>query len=232
MSPAQKTTKSYGVKPKRSYKKKQSAKRYRPVSNIGSALQPFPAQQIVKMKYCEALALTISTNPSAVYRYNLNSIFDPNLTGVGHQPYGHDTLATLYNRYRVIGCSWNISINPYSSALQLVAQPSNEILYSTATLCSEARENPRSKFIIQMPGGGNKVLSGYTSIPSLVGRTKSQYMADDRYQAIFSTSPNEVCVLNMLVGFLDESVASNNVSLNVTLEYTVEVFDPKHLTQS
>lgn len=40
--------------------------------------------------------------------FNLGSIFDPDYTGVGHQPAFHDQWATLYNRYRVIGVRYKV----------------------------------------------------------------------------------------------------------------------------
>ena len=36
--------------------------------------------------------------------YLMNSIYDTWAGTGGHQPYGHDTLATMYNRYKVLGC--------------------------------------------------------------------------------------------------------------------------------
>jgi len=33
--------------------------------------------------------------------WRLNSLFDPNFTGVGHQPYGYDQFNTLYSNYKV-----------------------------------------------------------------------------------------------------------------------------------
>lgn len=204
-------------------------------TSINRSLQPFPQRQIVRMKYCEAVGLGIDLGvPSAVYRFNLNSIFDPNRTGTGHQPYGHDTMATLYNRYRVIGCKYSIQSVPYQQVtLVTCAQPANEELYTGATLCSEARENPRAKYITQSYGAAVKTLSGYVSIPSLTGRTKAQYMADDRYQALFGQSPQEFAILNVLVGFADDrSTTAAGTQLTVTLEYLVECFDVKHLGQS
>lgn len=76
---------------------------------VNSALQPIPQRYITKMKYSEQ----VSTDAAGRYMFNLNSIFDPNRTGTltGHQPYGFDTLATLYNRYRVISCGYRIQVN-------------------------------------------------------------------------------------------------------------------------
>ncbi|WP_445772375.1 hypothetical protein, partial [Rheinheimera sp.] len=64
---------------------------------------PFPSMMRNRLRYSEAISLTTvasSDDAVAVY-FSANGIFDPNVTGGGHQPYGHDTLANLYNHYRV-----------------------------------------------------------------------------------------------------------------------------------
>jgi len=107
--------------------------------------------------------------------------------------------------------------------------PGNEVV--TFTSLSEVKENPRAKYINQSIGGGLLTLSGKTYIPSLVGRNKSQYMADDRYQALVSASPNEVAVLNIVTSGTGNDTPTA-VAFNILLEYTVEFFDIKHLSQS
>lgn len=196
---------------------------------VNRALHPIPQRFITKMKYSD-----IFSTSGTVGRLNLNSIYDPDRTGIGHQPYGFDTLATLYNRYRVISCGWRIhTVAPLSStssnpSIQIAAQPANEEL-SPSTL-SEMRENPRAKYIVQNPGAPAVYLSGKCYIPSLVGRTKAQYMADDRYQAMTNANPQELAVLNIVASTGADLLIG--WSLNVTLEYTVEFFDIKHLAQS
>jgi len=197
---------------------------------VNRALHPIPQRYITKMKYADA----VNTDGTGAYYFNLNSIFDPNRTGVGHQPYGFDTLATLYNRYRVIACGWRITA-PQSSAgsiqTQVAALPSNQIL-SIGTL-SEVRENPRAKYITQVQGGQTVVLSGKCYIPSLIGRTRAQYMADDDYQALVTANPNEMAILNVftsVAGGINDFPGS--APIQITLEYTVEFFDIKSLAQS
>jgi len=213
-----------GRRPARKGRKGGKRRGYKTNSNLRS-LNPIAQRYICKMKYAE----TVATDAAGLYSFNLNSIFDPNRTGVGHQPYGHDTFQTMYNRYRVISCSYRVFAPRNDQTIQVAVQPANEVLAPTTV--AEMKENPRSRYITQSPGGQVVALSGKVFIPSLVGRTTAQYMADDRYQAIFGASPAELAVLNMLVGTGADSPLGNS-ALNVELVYTVEVFDIKHLAQS
>lgn len=220
---------------KKSYKKKATGARRRPAlrrprrgypTNVNRSLQPIPQRYICKMKYSE----TVATDGVGNFQFNLNSIFDPNRSGIGHQPYGHDTLQTLYNRYRVISCGWRINamLAGTVTPVQVGCMPANEVI--TWTSISELRENPRAKYITQNPGSSAVTLSGKCYIPSLVGRTKEQYMADDRYQAVMGVNPGELAILNLFSSTPgDVGVAQ---TLQVLLEYTVEFFDVKHLAQS
>lgn len=216
------------------YLRKKARKFYRKRKqvNVNRALQPIPQRYICKMKYADVFSLTTSgISPMGTYRFNLNSIFDPNRTGTGHQPYGHDTFQTLYNRYRVIKCTYNIvATSSTNYAVQVAAIPGNEeIAVATAT---EARENPRCRYVVQGVGSPLKVLKGTVHIPSLVGRTKAQYMADDRYQAQFGASPNELAILNVFGGLIGDGAVTDTIVCNIEMTYTIECFDVKALAQS
>lgn len=215
----------------RSMRKRRPIRRRTTNKLVNTALKPIAQRYITKMKYCETYAPGNFTG-QASWRLNLNSIFDPNRTGTGHQPYSHDTFATLYNRYRVISCSYVVSA--YSSqgaTMQIAALPANEEFVATGL--SEYRENPRCKFVVQTPGAPLKVLKGKVYLPSLVGRSKSQYMSDDRYQAQFGSSPQELAILNLNTQQFDEtSLLNTGTTYQITLYYTVEMFDLKNLNQS
>ena len=210
---------------------KRVARRYRRKTiNVNKALQPVAQRTIVKMKYSEVVSGQYSPGIS-IYRFNLNSIFDPNRTGIGHQPYGHDTFQTLYNRYRVINCKYIVSAYSNSGAtIQFACLPANEEFIQPTV--SEYRENPRCKYTVQTPGAPLRFLKGNVYIPSLVGRSKSQYMADDRYQSMFGASPAELAILNCAASIYQETASDSQIFFNVTLVYTVECFDVKNLNQS
>lgn len=192
------------------------------------SIQPIAQRCIVKMKYSEVITTDLA---NGYYAMNLNSIYDPNRSGIGHQAYGFDTFSSLYNRYRVVSCGYRLQVGLGSTTVpvSLTAIPGNEQI--TASTASEIRENPRSKYIIQNPGSDSKVIRYKSYIPSLVGRTRAQYMADDRYQSTVNASPPELAVLNIQT-FSTSDVALAGVQVQVLMEYTVEFFDVKNLGQS
>lgn len=215
----------------RAYKKRMNMRKKRSTVNVNRALAPIAQRYLTTLKYAETYAPGNASGQSP-WRINLNSIHDPNRSGIGHQPYGHDTLATLYNRYRVISCSYVVSVYSANGAtLQLAALPANEEFAGPSI--SDYRENPRCKFLVQTPGAPLKVLKGKVYLPSLCGRTKQQYMADDRYQAQFGSNPAELAVLNINTQQFNESdITSAQVTYQLTLKYVVECFDLKNLGQS
>lgn len=217
-------SKRYGKK--RTSKPRRRAPR-RKITNVNLvSMTPIAQRYITKMKYSQPAVLAVTNGYVQVM--NLNSVFDPDRTGVGHQPYGFDQLAALYNRYRVIGCSYNITAYNGTTPIRFGALPTNEVppIGNLDELC----ENPRSRWAIQVPGGNTKMIKGYVSIPSLTGRTKAQYMADDRYQSTVTGNPQELALLSIYA----QTLANVNVDVNVTItmNYTVEFFDPVPLDQS
>lgn len=209
------------------FKKRRAMRKSKGVlSTVGKSLSPLPQRYITKMKYME----TITTSALGDFQFRLNSIYDPNFTGVGHQPYGFDQLSAIYNRYRVISCGYRIaSMNVVSgNGVRLGAVAANEVM--PIANFDVLGELPRAKYVNQAQTSDIVVLKGKSYLPSLMGRTKAQYMADDRYQAEVSTNPAEGAVLNLYTA----TSAGVGVSreLQVLLEFTVEFFDAKILAQS
>lgn len=75
--------------------------------------QPIARKLIVPMRYCETLTLNPGVGGLMTYNaYAANGIYDPNITGAGHQPMGHDEYATLYKKYRVLSSHITVEFFP------------------------------------------------------------------------------------------------------------------------
>lgn len=89
---------------------------------------PFPQQMRAVLRYAESVSMDAPAGIAGAYLFRANSIFDPNFTGTGHQPYGHDTYQSIYNHYVVdravitvtanstpVNCSFGVSLTDDSA---------------------------------------------------------------------------------------------------------------------
>lgn len=194
---------------------------------VNKSLQPISQRYICKMKW----AADLTTDNSGRMSLNLNSVYKPDRGSNTRQPYGYDTLERLYNRYRVISCGWRVNTPNITSVIQVGSLPANGIVALPEGF-SQLKESPRAKYVVQYPGGTMATLRGKTYLPSLFGRTKAQYMADDRYQAQVTTDPAEFGILNLLAADGAGNPITTGVILNIILEFTVEFFDQQPLARS
>lgn len=60
---------------------------------------------IVKLRYAEEFTLNASSGSLTAQYFRANSVFDPDVTGVGHQPMEYDFWQGVYNHYTVVASS-------------------------------------------------------------------------------------------------------------------------------
>jgi len=81
-------------------------------------LSPFPFKKRVKMDYCTTFLQTPPVLATSVTTttFRFNSLFDPDATLGGHQPYGFDQWMAIYQRFTVISATATLVCNPSTSA--------------------------------------------------------------------------------------------------------------------
>jgi len=73
---------------------------------------PSTSRQIGQLYYESALGLTAPTTGNAVtYFFSANGIYDPNITGTGHQLIGFDQMMLLYEQATVVRSSIEVTFN-------------------------------------------------------------------------------------------------------------------------
>lgn len=61
-----------------------------------------PSSKVVQMRYCETFGLVSTVGALGSYEWSANDLYDPNITGGGHQPYGFDQWSVFYTKFTVL----------------------------------------------------------------------------------------------------------------------------------
>lgn len=208
------------------YRKKRSR-----TTVVQRGINPIAAKTITRLKYVQNFNRTLADGILSVYQFRLNSIFDPDFTGTGHQPYGHDTFATLYNRYRVFAASWIIRVvnNGSVNVIHTVLPENGQSTFSDNELLAETPRAITKLMSASSAGHNTQVFSGRIGLPGLTGQTSAQYKGEDRYQAAFGQNPGELITLHL--GATANGGAST-LTYAIQIIYHCELFDPLTLTKS
>lgn len=194
---------------------------------------PMANRQIVKMRYSEDINLTAGVSLNS-YDFRANSIYDPNLSGTGHQPLAHDQWGNFYDHYCVLGAKIWVKMyhtnntNTDSVFFSLALQDTS----NTMTSQSMIREQPRTSWtMVSPPGAGQsqKNLSKKFSAKRFFGA--KSVITWDKLSATFGSNPTEDALFRI---FYQNATSVNNVgvSVNVIIDYIVLLSEPKVLVQS
>jgi hypothetical protein len=167
---------------------------------------------------------------------NLNSLYDPDATGVGNQPLGFDQWSAFYSRYRVdevaVQVDWiNNSVN---SVTDILAVASNSLTaISTAATYEAGCQSPFSKTGILAIATGNNIAQFKTryQLHRITGVSKQKYESDDAYSGTSGSSPTEDIALHLCAK--DFGFATNVATkVRVKLTFQSTFFDRVQLTIS
>lgn len=190
----------------------------------------FPREMKVTLNYHDFFAIVTTAGVSNDHTFNLNSIFDPDLSGTGHQPLGSDQWATLYGRYRVDSVRatvTGVTNSTHGAVYVMIANNTTTALTDSYVIM----ESPDKISAVCNLGGPSVRISKSFDLAKVNGVTREVYRTDDRYQSQFGSNPTERIVLH--VGTF-ESLLGAGVDNNYTIElnYYVTLFDPLQLSVS
>lgn len=219
----------YKKRNKRTYRKRPYRRRRR--NRLTIMKSPMPTVFTTKLKYSEivSLASQATAGLASAYVFSANGLYDPNITGTGHQPRGFDELIALYNHYRVIGSkitvrmSWGHSDHGIVAGICLLGD------YSVQTNQSDYTENGNNvKTVIGTNDGYNIGTVSYKTAPHKFLGMKYD---EDNLRGTSSANPTEQAYYHVYFSPLN-NITSTNLTMEIDIEYISQFFEPKVLTQS
>lgn len=200
--------------------------------------QPFPPRKRCKMVYCGTH--NMSSNAAQTFgteqHYSLNGMFDPDITGIGHQPMGFDELNAIYTQHKVLSTRVELTwSNPDADGLFVGYKlaPLNDPTILTAMNFDKAQE---SRTVIMRPinNTGSQVVKQVFNVPAyiMLGVTRSQFNAEtSNYTGTASTNPPYSYGFRFAV-CNPTTAAAVTISAHIRVVYDVEFYARKSLPQS
>lgn len=182
------------------------------------------------MRYVERVNLNIPNLTFDAYQFRANSIFDPNYTGIGHQPMGHDRFNTLYRTYEVLGSRIRAQVckdqfeNGVGTDQVIIGLECDDTTGFDASV-TEQLENQRTYYKILSNGR-----SGRTPISISKGFSYRKMVCGDMSKrsdnkSAFGTNPTQSFYFHFLYSALHPTGTPGTMSVMFTIDYIVLLSD-------
>jgi hypothetical protein len=196
---------------------------------IPSTLQVVPpAFSNVHLVYVAANSLTESAAATGLHHtYRLNSVYDPDFTGVGTTALGFTNLASMYALFRVLRVrviARMFLTTDGAATVGLIAGLNS--VYTSSLALWEGQPNATSK-MIQGSVGGAKCIADFDvtyNLPKLCGITPSQFRTDMDFS--HSSTGNPVRPIFVSAYYRGNSTSVQVLGYTIRLIYEVELSQP------
>jgi len=185
---------------------------------------PFPSGIKVDLKYSQNCPFTCGASgvngSSQVFR--LNSLFDPDLTGVGHQPFGYDQLTPVYRKYKVWSATVTLTWSSGTGRLWCSSQINGPDDASTTTAMTPdtIQERPNADVVLVDDISRTcNVQKFHVDMGKTIGMSPVQFASDiDGTTAIVTSNPVRQVLLYLAAAAVDGASAEGSKTVNCFVE--------------
>lgn len=198
---------------------------------------PIPNKFATKLRYQSYNSINPGVAGIAgVHVISANGLFDPDITGVGHQPRGFDQFMTMYDHYTVVGSKITVNFsqlygNAYDSMQIGLSLKDSSTVYSDPNEYQEGR-NVRSAILASCnstQATHTKTLTMHSSTKKFLG--VSHPLSSSILRGDAASNPSEEAYFHIWCA--PNSTADNPaIVINFRIEYLVVFTEPKNPSQS
>ncbi len=200
----------------------------------------FPSSRMVQMSYGTVATLTAPATTGAlgdVQAFSLGNLFDPDITNVGHQPYGRDQIASIYHRYAVISAhiSCIVSIpsrdGMFVGMKVLSPNDTDTLTGETYAVCAEDPK-VRTKQI-NAPNTLRTRWNFNVDVAKFMGLTAAQLRSNiNVYSSLFVTATGPARKLDIEFALADPAGVGGTCLISTVITYKVRVWERTDFGQS
>lgn len=210
--------------------KKTNALRNKTQVNAGKG---FPKRMMMTHKYQAAGVYQVTSNTFSKYQFSCNGMYDPDITGVGHQPLFFDQMAAIYDQYTVIGSKLVVEVTPVTaqtSASLIGLYKDDDTVTSNTTEASMVGEQP-SGYFKQLALNAVKPIRLVSKWSAKKTFGPGAVVGDLRYQGTATANPTEQTYWTLGIQNLNLTTTQNYL-VSYKIEYVSVWTELKDIAQS
>lgn len=179
----------------------------------------FPNTIITKLRYCDQLTQTSTSGSVVAYVFAANGLFDPDISGTGHQPMYRDNYAALYDQYVVLGSKIKVTATNMGINTVVWGINGDDDSAGSATLSTKMEQN-NSQWMQLGPNG-----SGHdTGIITCTFEPNRDFGVDAKSDGasatIISSNPTELWCYQVFCSA--NNSGTSQLQFAVEIDYTVK----------
>jgi hypothetical protein len=165
------------------------------------------------------------------YQFRANSIYDPDLTGIGHQPRGRDQLALLYEKYCVIGSKITVRFSSRDNLYGIIValDQSNDTAVPYLSFVDIMEQHTAFTKVLGKEASSSTLFRKYSAKKWFTG---VKPLSDASLVTVYGGNPSRQVFWTLYAGTLAGGLDSGSVEAVVTIDYIVASLEPFPLGSS
>lgn len=194
---------------------------------VSNNMPIFAARTTRNLRYSDSFQLTTTAGAVSSYVFAVNGMYDPNITGTGHQPMGFDQMLQFYNHYavrkaRVILVAANASSTPCQLVLR---QDGAATPLTVIDRIIEMGGNAYTHLDTTGTTNAQKELKLSLDIAKLQGVTQSALTSDATLRGDATANPTELTYAH--IQLFSAAGFTAIVNFDIIIEFTADFFEPR-----
>lgn len=219
----------YKRKRKKTYNRRKRRSNY---NGMVSNRAPIPRTFTTKMKYSTIIQLNPGVGAPAYHTFSANSIYDPDVTGTGHQPKGFDELTALFDHYCVLGSKLSATYIPTDGETVVGGVTMDDSLVFLAQF-DGVQEAPECVWRVVTPGGGpRRITRKINPLKFLHKNEKDSEVNGIMGNLGTGASPTEQVYYQVWAKGRNGSADPQPIDVLIDMEFVCRLKEPRELGQS
>lgn len=173
---------------------------------------------------------SVNLNPgagvAATYVFTANGLYDPNITGAGHQPCGFDQYMALYNEYIVLGSTIRVLWSNADASNVALVGISLEDLATTNADWAVYIENGNSVYTYLDKASTGRGCVSISHKADIAKFSRSKILDDSTFQGNSGANPTDTHYYHLWVAPFNGTGDNAGVDIQVEIRYDVLFRDP------